>query len=52
MNIHCIKLLDQSLMASAFERLVAEIQFRIAVLNCYTTLGKPLTELVGKARLG
>ena len=43
----CIKLLGQSLMARDFERQVAEIQIRIAVLNRYTALGTPVTEPVG-----
>lgn len=45
--MHCMKLLGQSLMASDFERQVAEIQIRIAVLNRYTALGIPITEPVG-----
>ena len=46
-KMHCIKLLGQSLMARDFERQVAEIQIRIAVLNRYTALGTPVTEPVG-----
>lgn len=46
-KMHCIKLLGQSLMARDFERQVAEIQIRIAVLNRYTALGIPITEPVG-----
>ena len=46
-KMHCIKLLGQSLMARDFERQVAEIQVRIAVLNRYTALGIPITEPVG-----
>ena len=46
-KMHCIKLLGQSLMARDFERQVAEIQIRIAVLNRYTALGIPVTEPVG-----
>ena len=42
-----MKLLGQSLMARDFERQVAEIQIRIAVLNRYTALGMPDTEAVG-----
>ncbi len=42
-----MKLLGQSLMARDFERQVAEIQVRIAVLNRYTTLGIPITEPEG-----
>lgn len=45
-KMHCIKLLGQSLMARDFERQVAEIQVRIAVLNRYTALGIPITEPV------
>jgi hypothetical protein len=45
--MHCMKLLGQSLMAKDFERQVAEIQIRIAVLNRYTALGIPITEPVG-----
>jgi hypothetical protein len=46
-KMHCLKLLGQSLMARDFERQVAEIQIRIAVLNRYTALGIPVTEAVG-----
>jgi hypothetical protein len=34
-------------MAGDFERQVAEIQVRIAVLNRYTDLSIPLTEAIG-----
>ena len=46
-KMHCVKLLGQSLMARDFERQVAEIHIRIAVLNRYTALGIPVTEPVG-----
>ncbi len=46
-KMHCVKLMGQSLMARDFERQVAEIQIRIAVLNRYTTLGRPVTEPAG-----
>lgn len=46
-KMHCVKLMGQSLMARDFERQVAEIQIRIAVLNRYTALGIPVTEPVG-----
>ena len=46
-KMHCIKLLGQSLMARDFERQVAEVQIRIAVLNRYTALGIPVTEPIG-----
>lgn len=39
-------------LARDFERQVAEIQIRIAVLNRYTALGIPVTEPVGEIRLG
>ena len=38
-KMHCVKLMGQSLMARDFDRQVAEIQVRIAVLNRYTALG-------------
>jgi hypothetical protein len=46
-EMHCLKLMDQSLMARNFDRQVAEIQIRIAVLNRYTALGVPATKPVG-----
>ncbi|MFV1893192.1 IS5 family transposase, partial [Phaeobacter sp. A36a-5a] len=46
-KMNCIKLLGQSLMAKDFERQVAELQVRIAVLNGYTALGIPVTVSVG-----
>ena len=46
-KMHCLKLLGQSVMARDFDRQVAEIQVRIAVLNRYTALGIPVTEAVG-----
>lgn len=46
-KMHCLKQLGQSLMARDFNRQVAEIQIRIAVLNRYTVLGIPVTEPVG-----
>ena len=45
-KMHCLKLMGQSLMALHFDRQVAEIQIRIAVLNRYTALGIPVTETV------
>jgi len=35
-------------MARDFDRQVAEIQVRIAVLNRYTALGRPVTDAVGE----
>jgi hypothetical protein len=37
--MHCVKLLGQSLMASDFERQVADIQIRMVMLNRDTALG-------------
>ena len=44
--MHCLKLLGQRLMARDFDRQLAEIQIRIAVMNGYTALGIPVTEVV------
>ena len=44
--MHCVKLLGQRLMARDFDRQVAEVQIRIAVMNRYTALGIPVTEAV------
>ena len=46
-KMHCLKLMGQSLMARDFDRQVAEIQIRIAVLNRYTALCIPITAPVG-----
>ncbi|MDW3225544.1 MAG: IS5 family transposase [Paracoccaceae bacterium] len=46
-KMHCMKLLGQSLMARDFDRQVAEIQVRIAVVNRYTAIGIAVTEPVG-----
>lgn len=46
-KMHCVKLLGQGLMARDFDRQVAELQVRIAVLIGYTALGIPVTEAVG-----
>ncbi len=45
--MRCVKLLGQRLMAQNFDRQVAEIQVRIAILNRYTALDIPVTESVG-----
>jgi len=45
--MHSVKRLGQRLMARDFDRQVAELQVRIAVLNGYTALGTPITESVG-----
>jgi hypothetical protein len=46
-KMHCVKLLGQSLSARDFERQVAEIQIRVAILNGFTALGVPETVTVG-----
>ena len=45
--MHCVKLLGQRLMARDFERQIAELQVRTAVLNGYTALRIPVTKGVG-----
>ena len=42
-----MKLLGQRLMARDFDRQVAEVQVRIAILNGYTALCIPVTKAVG-----
>jgi len=46
-KMHCVKLLGQGLMARDFDRQVAEVHIRAAVLNGYTALGIPKTVTVG-----
>jgi hypothetical protein len=46
-KMHCLKLLGQRLSARDFDRQVAEFQVRVAVLNGFTALGTPITELAG-----
>jgi len=46
-RMHCMKLLGQRLMARDFDRQVAEVQLRIAILNGYTALGIPVTKAAG-----
>lgn len=45
--MHCVNLLGQRLMARDFDRQVATVQVRIAVLNGYTALGIPVAQAVG-----
>ena len=45
--MHCVKLLGQRLYARDFDRQVAVIQIRAAILNGFTALGIPQTEAVG-----
>jgi hypothetical protein len=51
-KMHCVKLLGQCLSARDFDRQVAEIQIRAAILNGFTALGIPRTEAVDQIRLG
>ncbi|RAP39582.1 IS5 family transposase, partial [Rhodovulum viride] len=44
---NCVKLLGQRLMSRDFDRQVAEVQIRAAVLNRFTALGIPLTVAMG-----
>jgi transposase len=46
-KMHCVKLLGQRLMARDFDRQVAEVQVRVAILKGYTALGIPVTKAVG-----
>ena len=46
-KMHCVKLLGQRLMARDFDRQVAELHVRVAVLNRFTALGIPVTKTVG-----
>ena len=45
--MHCVKLTGQSHMAKDFDRQVAEIQIHATVLNKFTALGIPITEIEG-----
>ncbi|WP_180128713.1 MULTISPECIES: IS5 family transposase [unclassified Acinetobacter] len=44
-KIHCIKLLGDKLSARSFDSQVNEIHARVAVLNRFTELGRPLTQV-------
>lgn len=46
-KMHCLKLLGQRLSAREFDPQVAEFQVRVAVLNGFTALGTPITEVRG-----
>ncbi|VDC18863.1 hypothetical protein XINFAN_00005 [Pseudogemmobacter humi] len=46
-KMHCVKLPGQRLMARDFDCQVAEVQVRVAVLNGFTALDTPITEVVG-----
>ena len=44
-KMHCEKLPGQRLSARDFDRQIAEFQVRVAVLNGFTALGTPITEI-------
>lgn len=46
-RMRCFKLLGERVMSRDFDRQVAELQIRAAILNCFTTLGAPLTQRAG-----
>jgi hypothetical protein len=46
-KMNCLKLMGQRLAARDFDRQVAEVQTRAAILNCFTALGIPRTMTVG-----
>lgn len=45
--MHRVKLLGQRLSARDFDRQVAEFQVRVSILNGFTALGTPVTEVAG-----
>jgi hypothetical protein len=45
--MHSVKLLGQRLMARDFDRQVAGLHVRVAVLNRFTALGIPVTQATG-----
>ncbi|MBT0671127.1 IS5 family transposase [Novosphingobium profundi] len=45
-KMHCFKLLGERIMARDFDRQVAEMQIRAAILNRFTALGRPQTQRV------
>lgn len=46
-KMHCFKLLGERVRSRDFERQVAELQIRAAILNRFTALGTPITQRVG-----
>jgi hypothetical protein len=45
-KMRCVKLLGEKLMSRDFDRQVNELHARIAVLNHFTMLGRPHTQVV------
>jgi IS5 family transposase len=46
-KMRCFKLLGERVMARDFDRQVAELQIRAAILNRFTAIGTPLTQRIG-----
>jgi len=46
-KMNCVKLLGQRLMSRDFDRQVAEVQIRAALMNSFTALGIPVTVALG-----
>jgi hypothetical protein len=46
-RMRCLKLLRERIMSRDFDRQVAELQIRAAILNRFTALGTPLTQRAG-----
>lgn len=44
--MHCFKLLGERVRSRDFDRQVAELQIRAAILNRITALGNPITQRV------
>ena len=44
--MYCFKLLGERVMARDFDRQVAKLKVRVAILNRFTRLGKPTTVAV------
>lgn len=45
-KMHCFKLLGERVMARDFDRQVAELQIRAAILNRFNALGNPRTQRI------
>jgi len=46
-KMRCLKLLGERVMSRDFDRQVAELQIRAAILNRFTALGTPITQRAG-----
>jgi hypothetical protein len=47
LKMRCVKLMSERVMARDFDRQVAELQVRAAILKRFTQLGTPVTVRVG-----